>query len=241
MVASPKPVAAKPMFATGSLPTELKASVPTVVGAFPSKVTEVSEVAFLNADAPIEVTLLGMVTDPSLLAPKNADVPIDSSSLPVSKVTEVSEEPANAEPPIKVTLFGMVTDPSLLAPKNADVPIDSSSLPVSKVTEVSEVAFLNASTAIEVTLLGITASPAQFVLPVTTLSVILNEPLVLQLTVRALTIVRPFHVVAVPKPVAAKLTFTTRSAPTLLKALLPTLGALPAKVIDFNSLALLNA
>ena len=109
------------------------------------------------------------------------------------------------------------------------------------VSEVSEVAPANASPPIEVALFGITADPTQSAPSVTTLSVTVNVPLVLQLTVRALTIVRPFHVVAVPKPVAAKLTFTTRSAPTLLKALLPTLGALPAKVIDFNSLALVNA
>tara|TARA_B110000503_G_scaffold134104_1_gene212591 strand:- start:399 stop:629 length:231 start_codon:yes stop_codon:yes gene_type:complete len=44
VVPSPKAVAAKPMFATASVPTLRKALVPTVAGALPSKVTEVSEV-----------------------------------------------------------------------------------------------------------------------------------------------------------------------------------------------------
>ena len=69
------------------------------------------------------------------------------------------------------------------------------------VIEVSEVVPKNARLPIEVTLLGITASPAQFVFPVTTLFVIVKVPLVPQSTARR--IVRPFHVVAVPKPVAA--------------------------------------
>ena len=72
MVAVPKPVAAKPMFATGSLPTELKASRPTVFGAFPAKVTNVSEVAPSNAPWPIEMTLSGMVIEVSAVAPSNA-------------------------------------------------------------------------------------------------------------------------------------------------------------------------
>ena len=68
VVPSPKPVAAKPMFATASVPTLRKASVPTVVGALPSKVTEVSAVASWNAYSPIEVTLFGMVIEVSEVA-----------------------------------------------------------------------------------------------------------------------------------------------------------------------------
>ena len=71
------------------------------------------------------------------------------------------------------------------------------------------------------TLFGITAAPTQSVVSVTTLSVIVNEPPALQLTATlasALTIVRPFHVVASPKPVAAEPMFTTGSVPTELKA-----------------------
>jgi hypothetical protein len=60
-----------------------------------------------------------------------------------------------------------------------------STLSASKVTETSEPAERNASAPIDVTLFGITAPPAQFVLPVTTLSVIVKEPPVLQLTVAA--------------------------------------------------------
>ena len=44
---------------------------------------------------------------------------------------------------------------------------------------------MNALCPIAVTVFGITASPAQFVLPVTTLSVIVKEPPVLQSTVAA--------------------------------------------------------
>jgi len=185
-----------------------------------SKVTEVSAVALLNANGAIVVTLFGMVIEVRALAL------------------------LNAYSPIEVTLFGMVIEVRALAPSNALFPIEARALPAAKDTIWRALALWNARLAIVVTLFGITASPAQFVLPVTTLSVIVNEPPALQSTgpfSEARTIVRPFHVVASPKPVAAKLTFTTRSAPTLLKPLPPTLGALPAKVIDFNSLALLNA
>ena len=95
-----------------------------------------------------------------------------------------------------------------------------------------------------VTLFGISASPAHFEFPVTTLFVIVKVPLVLQSigpSAAALIIVRPFHVVAVPKPSAAKLTFTTRSALVLLNALRPIVGASPAKASDSNAVALLNA
>ena len=120
VVASPKPVAAKPMFATGSLPTELKAPVPTVVGAFPSKVTEVSEVAFLNAELPIEVMLFGMVIEVSEVAPSKALRPIEVRALPAPKVTVLSAvAPLNVLLPIEVTLFGMVIEVRAVAALNA--------------------------------------------------------------------------------------------------------------------------
>ena len=53
------------------------------------------------------------------------------------------------------------------------------------VIEVSELEPLNALKPIDVTLFGITASPAQFERPVTTLSVIVKVPPALQLTVAA--------------------------------------------------------
>ena len=114
------PVAAKPMFATGSLPTELKASVPTVVGAFPSKVTEVSEVAFLNAELLIEVMLFGMVIEVSEVAPSKALRPIEVRALPAPKVTVLSAvAPLNVLLPIEVTLFGMVIEVRAVAALNA--------------------------------------------------------------------------------------------------------------------------
>jgi hypothetical protein len=90
--------------------------------------------------------------------------------------------------PIEVTLFGIVI-------------------------EVNALALLNALAPIEVTPFGITATPAQFVCPVTTLSEIANVPVVqsTELISEARTIVRPFHVVSVPKPVAAEPIFTTAS------------------------------
>ena len=111
------------------------------------------------------------------------------------------------------------------------------------VIEVSEVVPKNARLPIEVTLLGITASPAQFVLPVTTLSVIVNEPPALQFTElisEARTIVRPFHVVPPPKPVAAEPMFAT-APETLLKAVPLAVGALPSKVTEVSAVALSNA
>ena len=85
------------MFATASVPTLRKASVPTVDGALPSKVTEVSAVASWNAEMPIEV-----------------------STLSTSKVNGVSAvAPANAASPIEVTLFGMVIEGSGVVRVNA--------------------------------------------------------------------------------------------------------------------------
>jgi hypothetical protein len=60
------------MFAMGFLPIPPKGSFPIVTGAFPSKLTDVSELAPLNAEAPIEVTLLGMVMEAKELARENA-------------------------------------------------------------------------------------------------------------------------------------------------------------------------
>ena len=87
VVAVPKPSAAIPMFATGSLPTGLKASGPTVVGAFPSNVTDVSKVASLKAQVPMKATLFGMVIEVSDEAARNEPTPIEVSALPASKVT----------------------------------------------------------------------------------------------------------------------------------------------------------
>jgi hypothetical protein len=128
---------------------------------------------------------------------------METRVLPAVKVT-VSSTLAlwNAAKPIEATLLGMIiefrtdTSPTVVSGANAASPID-------------------------VTVLGIVAVPAQFVLPVTTLSVIVKVPPELQLTATlasALTIVRPFHVVASPKPVAAEPMFTTGSVPTELKA-----------------------
>ena len=67
-----------------------------------------------------------------------------------------------------------------MAPSNALSPIVVSTLPASKVTEVSAVALSNAKLPIEVTLFGISTEPSHVVCPVTTLSVIVMEPLTLQ-------------------------------------------------------------
>ena len=91
----------------------------------------------------------------------------------------------NAWSSIDVTLFGMIIDSSEVAMWKAKDPICVSTLSASKVTETSEPAERNASAPIDVTLFGISASPAQLELPVTTLSVIVKEPLVLQFTVAA--------------------------------------------------------
>ena len=126
----------------------------------------------------------------------------------------------------------MVIAVSALAPSNALLPIEVRELPAAKDTVWRALALWNARLPIDVTLFGITASPAQPVFPVITLSVTANLPVV-QATVR--TIVRPFHVAAVPKPSAAKPMFATASAPTLSKAELPTIaGALPSKVTDVS-------
>ena len=85
-----------------------------------------------------------MVIEVSKSLLKNASSPIDFSTLPASKVTEVSEVTLwNAPLPIEVTLFGMVIEVSEVL-KNAVRPIDFSTLSASKVTEVSDLAFENA-------------------------------------------------------------------------------------------------
>ena len=230
---------------------------------------EVSEFVPLNAELPIEVTLFGMFIEVRELAPLNALVPIEARALPDAKVTVlravvrlnaispievmllgmVIEVRAlallNAYSPIEVTLFGMVIEVRALAPSNALFPIEARALPAAKDTVWRALALWNARLAIDVTLFGITASPAQFVLAVTTLSVIVKVPPELQLTATlasALTIVRPFHVVASPKPVAAKPMFATGSLPTELKASVPTVvGAFPSKVTEVSEVAFLNA
>ena len=98
----------------------------------------------------------------------------------------------------------MVSD---LAPSNALLPIEVRELPAAKDTVWRALASANARLPIDVTLFGITASPAQPVFPVTTFPVVVKVPPPVHATdliSRALTIVRPFHVVAVPKPSAAK-------------------------------------
>ena len=100
-------------------------------------------------------------------------------------VIEANEVSLNEAMPIEVTLFGMVIEVSAVAPLNAESPIEVSTLPAVKVTEVSAVALKNAESSIEVTVFGISAAPVHIVCVVTTLSVIVNEPLVLQLTVAA--------------------------------------------------------
>ena len=137
----------------------------------------------------------------------------------------------------------MVIEVRALAPSNALLPIEARALPAAKDTAWRALALWNARLAIDVTLFGITASPAQLVLPVTTLSVIVKEPPALQSTElisEARTIVRPFHVVAVPKPSAAKPMFATAPV-TFLKATPLAIGALPSKVTDASAVALLNA
>ena len=204
VVAEPKPVAAEPMFATAPAPTLLKAQK-LVVGASPAKATEVSAVALLNAYRAIEVTRFGMVIEVRALAL------------------------LNAYSPIEVTLFGMVIEVRALAPSNALFPIEARALPAAKDTVWRALASANARLPIEVTVFGITADPAQFVFPVTTLSVTVNVPLVLQRTVPAASrlIVRPFHLVAVPNSLAEKPMFAFASRPTKANPLMPTLGASP--------------
>ena len=92
---------------------------------------------------------------------------METRVLPAVKVT-VSSTLAlwNAAKPIEATLLGMIiefrtdTSPTIVSGANAASPID-------------------------VTVLGIVAVPAQFVLPVTTLSVIVKVPPELQFTVAA--------------------------------------------------------
>ena len=117
--------------------------------------------ALLNANGAIVVTLFGMVIEVRALAL------------------------LNAYSPIEVTLFGMVIEVRALAPSNALFPIEARALPAAKDTVWRSLALWNARLPIEVTVFGIAADPAQFVFPVTTLSVTVNVPLVLQLTVAA--------------------------------------------------------
>jgi hypothetical protein len=63
---------------------------------------------FENALAPMVVTLAGMVTEVSLLAPTNACCPILASLEPDSNVIVVSPDWVNAESPRLVTFAGMV-------------------------------------------------------------------------------------------------------------------------------------
>jgi hypothetical protein len=79
----------------------------------------------------------------------------------------------------------MVIVVSALAPSNALLPIEVRELPAAKDTVWRALASANARLPIDVTLFGITASPAQLELLATTLSVIVNEPPVLQFTVAA--------------------------------------------------------
>ena len=133
----------------------------------------------------------------------------------------------------------MVIEFNEVAWSNALFAIEVRALPAAKDTVWRAVAALNALCPIAVTVFGITASPAQFVFPVTTLSVIVKEPPVLQSTgpfSEARTIVRPFHVVAEPKPVAAEPMFAT--APVTFKKGTPlAIGALPSKVTDASEVA----
>jgi hypothetical protein len=83
----------------------------------PSKVTDSSAVAPLNALDPIDVTLAGMVMEVSEVAVWNMWAGIDLRVLVPSKVTEVSAvKSRNAWFPINLTLAGMVMEASLVAP-----------------------------------------------------------------------------------------------------------------------------
>jgi hypothetical protein len=143
-----------------------------------SNVTVLSELP-MNENRPIEVTLFGIVMEPSELVPLNEFSPIVERMLPGRKVTVVSKVAFwNAELPIEVTVFGTVMDSSELAPLNALLLIAERVLPVSKVTVVSKVAPLNAESPIEVTVFGMNADPTQSGVPlkITTLSLMMNEP-----------------------------------------------------------------
>jgi hypothetical protein len=72
----------------------------------------------------------------------------------------------------------MVIEFNEVAWSNALLAIEESALPAAKVTVSRALAALNALLPIAVTVFGITASPAQFELPVITLSVTVNEPVV---------------------------------------------------------------
>jgi hypothetical protein len=140
--AVPKPVAARPMFATGSVPTERKALVPTL-GALPAKVTDVIEVAPSNALTPIEVTLFGMVIEVRAVLNMNAALPMVVTLF--GMVIEVRAWASlNAPASIDVTLFGMVIEVNEVVFLNALGPIEVRTLPASKVTEASAVALKNA-------------------------------------------------------------------------------------------------
>ena len=66
-----------------------------------------------------------MVMEVSAVAPLNAEIPIEVRVLVPSNVMEVSEVASkNAEVPIDVTLAGIVMEVSEVALLNAEVPID---------------------------------------------------------------------------------------------------------------------
>jgi hypothetical protein len=77
----------------------------------------------------------------------------------------------------------MVMPVSLLAPANAFCPMVVSWLPDAKVTVARALAAMNAKSPMEVTTAGIVALPAQSLCLVTTLSVIVNVPLIEHATV----------------------------------------------------------
>ena len=76
-----------------------------------------------KADSPIDVTLLGMVTEVRPEQPEKADHPMDVTLL--GMVTEVKpEQPEKAEIPMEVTLLGMVMEVRPEQPEKANHTID---------------------------------------------------------------------------------------------------------------------
>ena len=77
----------------------------------------------VNAQLPIDITLLGMMMDVKPVQSRNAEPPICVTLF--GMVMEVKlVQPANAMLPICVTLFGMVTDVKPVQLSNTEVPIN---------------------------------------------------------------------------------------------------------------------
>jgi hypothetical protein len=83
---------------------------------------EVREVVERNALSPMEVTLLGIVTEVSSSANQKVSAPIDVMLFGITM--EVRPVPSNALAPIEVTLFGRSTDTSSVTHLKACDPIE---------------------------------------------------------------------------------------------------------------------